>query len=168
MNPNYKMTSSKLSNELNERIYNRNLPSGPLQPYLSVRPVMTKYSIMPIVDPRAPIKTKMVQMPTYNISKTFNSGNTQSPWSGFATNINKESELRNQVYAIQHCSKSKYIPSSSSDLYTYNIPSNSGFQQPFNHLFREDKFQPFNPNSEGVGKQYLNNHTRNQLRVPLN
>ena len=34
------------------RSYQRNVPSQPLQPYLDSRPVLTKYSIMPIVDPR--------------------------------------------------------------------------------------------------------------------
>ena len=28
----------------NKRIYDRNVPTGNIQPYLSVRPVMTKYS----------------------------------------------------------------------------------------------------------------------------
>ncbi len=168
MNNNCKITSSQLSNELNERIYDRNIPSGPLQPYIDVRPVMTKYSIMPIVDPRAPIKSPMVQMPTYNIENTFNPGNTQSPWSGFATNINTESELRNQVFALQKCSQSKYVPSSSSNLYINTIPQQGNISQPFPELFRKEKFQSFDPNCENVGKNIFNNYTRMQLRVPLN
>jgi len=39
------------------RSYERNIPSQPLQPYLDARPVMTKYSILPIVDPRKHINT---------------------------------------------------------------------------------------------------------------
>lgn len=168
MNNNCKTTSSQLSNELNERMYDRNIPSGPLQPYINVRPVMTKYSIMPIVDPRAPIKSPMVQMPTYNIKNTFNPGNTQSPWSGFATNINTESELRNQVFALQKCSQSKYVPSSSSSLYINTISQQDTLVQPFPELFRKEKFQSFDPNCENVGKNIFNNYTRTQLRVPLN
>ena len=41
-------TNMQIIDTSNERIFNRNLSSQPLQPYLSVRPVMTKYSIMPI------------------------------------------------------------------------------------------------------------------------
>ena len=36
------------SRELNDRISVRNIPSAPLQPQYSMRPVLTKYSIMPI------------------------------------------------------------------------------------------------------------------------
>ena len=87
---------SKIHEQTNTRIYDRNLPSQMLQPYIDVRPVMTKYSFMPIVDPRKELNVKLQQMPTYNSSAIFNQGNTQSPWSGFASNINLESDLRNQ------------------------------------------------------------------------
>ena len=102
---------SEIHNQTNTRIYERNIPQKPLQPYLDVRPVMTKYSYLPIVDPRKELHTKFIQLPTYNSEQNFNPGNTQSPWSGFASNINKESELRNQIYALQKCSQSVYVPS---------------------------------------------------------
>ena len=54
--------NSNIQNATNQRIYDRNIPSQFLQPYLSVRPVLTKYSIMPIVDPRAPAKVPMQQV----------------------------------------------------------------------------------------------------------
>ena len=38
--------------QLDERIYDRLWPSAPLQPQYSMRPVSTKYSLMPIVDQR--------------------------------------------------------------------------------------------------------------------
>ena len=88
---------SKIHQQTNTRIYDRNIPSQMLQPYLDVRPVMTKYSYFPIVDPRKEISVKLQQQPTFNTQTTFNPGNTQSPWSGFASNINTESELRNQI-----------------------------------------------------------------------
>jgi hypothetical protein len=84
---------SKIHEQTNTRIYDRNIPSQLLQPYLDVRPVMTKYSYFPIVDPRRELDTKLMQMPTYNVHTIFNPGNTQSPWSGFASNVNVESEL---------------------------------------------------------------------------
>ena len=59
-----------------------------LQPYLDVRPVSTKYSILPIVDPRSEIKTKFVQTPTYRIDHVFNPGNAlYAPWSGFSSSV---------------------------------------------------------------------------------
>ena len=36
--------------KLNNRIYNRNIPSSNLQNSFSIRPVSTKYSVMPILD----------------------------------------------------------------------------------------------------------------------
>ena len=158
--------NSDIQRSTNHRIYDRNIPSQFLQPYLSVRPVMTKYSIMPIVDPRAPIKTPMLQMPVYSPEKVFNPGNTQSPLSGFASAINTESELRNQIYALQACSQAVYVPNSTSDLYQYSFnPERSGKNlQPFQGLFQEEHFNSFNPNPENIGNGLFNNCTRQQLR----
>jgi hypothetical protein len=158
--------NSDIQKTTNHRIYDRNIPSQFLQPYLSVRPVMTKYSIMPIVDPRAPINVPMQQMPVYSPEKVFNPGNTQSPWSGFASAINTESELRNQIYALQACSQAVYVPNSSSDLYQYSFaPDRAGEHfQPFQGLFQEEHFNNFNPNTENIGNGLFNNYTRQQLR----
>ena len=149
----------------NKRLSNRNIPSHTLQPYINVRPVMTKYSIMPIVDPRAAISVELQQQPTYNSTRTFNPGNTMSPWSGFASNVNVESELRNQVYALQKCSQSVYVPASNSDLYQFKFnPVHSHIQQPFPDLFKKELYSEFNPNTEEVAKGTFYNHTRQQLK----
>ena len=168
MNNPYSQTPECVSNihkETNKRIYDRNIPSQMLQPYLDVRPVMTKYSYFPIVDPRKEISVPMEQMPTYNVNKVFNPGNTVSPWSGFASNINLESELRNQVYALQKCSQSVYVPNSSSDLYDYKFKTTT---QPNPHqlLFQTDSFSQFNPNPDAktVGSGIFLNSTRVQVR----
>lgn len=156
------LTCSTITNETNNRIYDRNIPSKPLQPYLDVRPVMTKYSIMPIVDPRKENSVKLQQLPSYNIQNTFNPGNSQSPWSGF--NINNESILRNQIFALQKCSQSEYVPSSNSDLYKWSFNSNNKVQQTHQLLFKEDKFCEFNPNPDKLGYGLFNNSTRVQLK----
>ena len=160
--------NSDVQKATNHRIYDRNIPSQFLQPYLSVRPVMTKYSIMPIVDPRAPINVPMIQMPVYNSEKVFNPGNTQSPWSGFAAAINTESELRNQIFALQRCSQSVYVPTSSSDLYhvSFNPEKGGNNHQPFPGLFHKESFSPFNPNPSpsSIGDELFNNNTRVQVR----
>ena len=156
---------SDIHRQTNTRIYDRNIPSQMLQPYLDVRPVMTKYSYFPIVDPRKQINVSLVQMPTYNTQQVFNPGNTQSPWSGFASNINTESELRNQVYALQKCSQAVYVPRSSSDLYAYKFQTKT---QPNPHelLFRNESFESFNPNpSPGLcGSGIFYNNTRCQVK----
>lgn len=160
---------SDIHKQTNQRIYTRNIPSQMLQPYIDVRPVMTKYSYFPIVDPRKNISVPLQQMPTYNVHEVFNPGNTQSPWSGFATNINTESELRNQIYAIQKCSQSVYVPSSNSDLYAYKFHTKT---QPNPHelLFHNESFESFNPNpSPGVcGSGIFYNNTRCQVKDMTN
>ena len=157
--------ASQRTNTINTRMYDRNIPSKMLQPYLSVRPVMTKYSIMPIIDPRSSINTPLRQQPIYNTNSVFNPGNTQSPWSGFATNINKESELRNQIFALQKCSQSVYVPSSNSDLYQFSFRSDDNAkQQPFPDLFHKEHFNSFNPNTENIGQGIFQNCTRQQLK----
>ena len=157
---------SKIHEQTNTRIYDRNLPSQMLQPYIDVRPVMTKYSYMPIVDPRKELSVKLQQMPTYNTSAVFNPGNTQSPWSGFAANINLESDLRNQVYALQKCSQAVYVPSSNSDLYVNAAPNKTGSQQPHSLLFQNERFSDFNPNPDSriVGSGIFYNSTRTQVK----
>jgi hypothetical protein len=157
--------NSSMQNATNHRIYNRNIPSQNLQPYVSVRPVMTKYSIMPIVDPRALPTVPLQQMPVYSPSKVFNPGNAQAPWSGFASAINTESELRNQIYALQSCSQAVYVPNSTSDLYQYSFKNQTNqVQQPFQSLFKEEHYPSFNPNPENVGTGLFNNCTRQQIR----
>jgi hypothetical protein len=154
-----------IHNETNKRIYDRNIPSQMLQPYLDVRPVMTKYSYFPIVDPRKDLDTRLKQMPTYNSHTVFNPGNTQSPWSGFAGNINKESELRNQVFALQKCSQSVYVPKSTSDLYMYSYNPTQTIQT-HSLLFEESTFNKFNPNPNDkvLGTYLFMNPTRAQVK----
>jgi hypothetical protein len=156
---------SEIHKQTNNRIYDRNIPSQMLQPYLDVRPVMTKYSYFPIVDPRKQINVPFAQMPTYNVNKVFNPGNTQSPWSGFASNINTESELRNQIYALQKCSQATYVPRSNSDLYTYQFQTQT---QPNPHeiLFRNETFDSFDPNPSPniCGTNIFYNNTRCQVK----
>lgn len=160
-------TASQRNNEINTRIYDRNLPTQLIQPYISVRPVMTKYSILPIVDPRKPNLVKMEQMPTYNLEKVFNPGNTVSPWSGYSSNINVESDLKGQIFALQKCDQSVYVPKSNSDLYKYSFKSSHESLQPHSLLFKEEKFNCFNPISEKYNLSLFNNSTRTQIQDPI-
>ena len=151
--------------QLNERISSRNIPSGALQPNFSMRSVSTKYALLPIVDRRAMSNVPIERHPTYNIGKTFNPGNSMSPWSGFASNVNDESTLRNQNFALQNCERSRYIPSSKSDMYSVNVDSGQHIIQPFQSLFKEETFDSFNPNDCNVGNDLWDNCTRQQTQI---
>jgi hypothetical protein len=156
--------ASTRTNSINHRISERNIPSQPLQPYFDSRPVSTKYSIMPIVDPRKPIHVPVKQLPTYNPEHIFNPGTAMAPWSGFVSNINNESILRNQIYGLQSCSQSIYVPTSKSDLYQLHWKQQSNVQQPFPNLFQSETFNTYNPNPnpELLGYALYNNATRQQ------
>jgi hypothetical protein len=149
--------------ELNQRISNRNIPSGYLDAKFSPRPVSTKYSLLPVVDQYKKANTPIITSAPYNIGKTFNPGNAQGPWSGFATNVDVESVLRNEAFAIQYCDQSTYVPSSNSDLYNVEVQGQS-IQQPFPGLFSVPSLAPFNPNPMGLGSDVFNNYTRQQLK----
>jgi hypothetical protein len=150
------------TDELNHRLAKRTIPSSQLQPQFSSRPVSTKYSLMPIVDRYAPSAVPIIKHPTYNVENVFNPGNTMSPWSGFSANVNNESLLRNQLFALQTSAQAVYIPSSNSDMYKVNVGGRNEVQ-PFPDLFKEEKFEPFNPNTLPIGSYVFNNSTREQV-----
>lgn len=159
------LCNNKRTVELDNRIYERNLPSTSLQPQFSMRPVSTKYTVMPILDERKGTNVPITQHLPYNLKNTFNPGNATAPWGGYVSNINQESILRNQFFALQNCEQSVYIPSSHSSLYNNNIPFDASFQQPYQDLFDEQNFEFFNPNPDinKVGYDIFNNNTRTQL-----
>lgn len=158
--------SSQRQNTINLRSYERNIPSQQLQPYLDARPVMSKYSILPIVDRRKPVDTPLIQQATYTPHTIFNPGNDSAPWSGYASNVNHESELRNQIFALQSCAQAYYIPSSKSNLYEVNWKDSGKQHQPFPELFQNEQFCPTNPNKhpEKIGYALFNNSTRQQTK----
>lgn len=158
--------TSQRQQTTNLRTYLRNVPSAPLQPYLDARSVSTKYAVLPIIDLHAPVHTELKQCGTYNISQVFNPGNASAPWSGYSTNINVESDLRNQLYPLQECSQRDYVPGSQSSLYNVKWQNSNKPQQPFPNLFKEQTFNPVNPNmhQNNVGYALFNNSTRSQLK----
>jgi len=148
---------------LNDRIANRNIPSEYLQSSFSSRPVSTKYSKLPIVDQYKQANVPLVKAQPYNIGTTFNPGNAEAPWSGYASNVDVETILRNQVFALQKGDKSAYVPSSKSDLYNTEVVGRQE-QQTFPGLFSPQTLQPFNPNTYNLAQDVFNNSTRQQLK----
>jgi len=156
-------SNSEKQHIMNVREYSRNVPSQPLQQYFDARPVSTKYSLMPIVDPRKPISVPVTQVATFNTRQMFNPGNDFGPWSGYAANVNKESVLRNQIFALQKCPQAVYVPSSKSDLYQHTF-SERAIEQPHSYLFEQPRFDHFDPNPNKLSRSLFNNATRVELR----
>lgn len=158
------MDCSTIRSVTNSRIYDRNLPGSPLQQYTSFRSVPTKYSHMPIVDPRVDPSslTHVAIMPTYNVHATFNPGNTVSPWSGFATNVDSESVLRNQVYPLSDCLQTKFVPASGSDMFVnyMGVPKDDRGIAEFPTLFKQEQWCPVNPGRNFPQKYVFGSSTR--------
>ena len=146
--------------ELSQRIAARNVPSAPMQASFGIRPVSTKYALMPVLDRRAPASVQVQKEPTFSTATMFNPGDGPGPWSGFATNIDLESGLRRQFFALQKCEQSEYVPSTKSDMYTVQVEGRKE-AQPFPYLFEQSVFTP--RGYTGVaGKDLFENHTRQQ------
>jgi hypothetical protein len=164
LNPNeVHHTNNNRYQELNERIAERNIPSSNLQSYFSIRPVSTKYSLMPVFDQYKETQVKIPTIANYNVGKTFNPGNAQGPWSGYANNVDVETVLRNQTFALQKGDRSIYVPSSNSDLYVTEVVGRKEIQT-HPYLFKHDPLPSFNPNTLNLGNDVFNNATRQQFK----
>ena len=157
----------KKDEELNERISKRNIPSEELKPNISFRSVPTQRTILPIVNPSLNACVSLREFKPFEVDKIFNPGNAQAPWNGFARNIDIDSNLRNQFFALQKAPQSKFIPNSFSSLYEYPLAGNS---------YRSNSLSSINfkTDLEGIpedllGKNYFNNNSRNQrMNINLN
>jgi hypothetical protein len=152
----------QVQNKMNVSIYKRNIPSRDLQPNINARPVSTKYAFYPIVDQRRRGKYPLKQYPSYETSFVFNPSDDLAPSSGFRKNINVESELRNQIYALQKGDRAVYVPTSSSDLYKPMWVPQNQIQNP--RVFHQEKFNSFNPDVLNINQFVYNNSTRTQLK----
>ena len=157
--------------ELNDRIFSRNIGTAPLQPNYDPRPIPTKYSLFPIVDRRKPINEPLTTYPEYNVSSNFYSGNDRAPVNGMINNIEVETLLRNQYFALQKgADHAVYVPDSNSDLYNVTLPENTQRRevQPHPDLFEQYRWDtglhPNVQNNPHIGNDRFFNHTRTQLR----
>jgi hypothetical protein len=155
--------------ELNTRTQSRQFPSQILKPNFDFRPVPTKYSHFPILDRRTPVTVPYRNYSDYSVNSVFNPGNARAPIDAFIQNIDTETILRNQCFALQRKdNNSVYVPSSQSDL--YNVPLAVGRQEMQTHhdLFIKPTFDstvhPNIRNAPTVGADTFFNNTRTQLR----
>lgn len=154
---------SNLDN-INNDIYNRNIPSNNIQLNFSPRPSMSKYSVMPILEQKREATVPITNKEYFN-KNIFYPGTRKLDFCGFARNIDDESTLRNQFFALQKSDQSKWIPSSNSDLYNSNITPQKDDIINNSLLFKQETFDNHNPNiSNKIGNNYFNNSTRVQLK----
>ena len=84
--------------ELNVRLVDRQFPDSPLAPNIDVRPVQTKYTKFSVLDKHPYSKVESNKFSSYEIKNNFNPGSDKAPVSGYFSNVDLESDLRNQKY----------------------------------------------------------------------
>lgn len=153
-------------NEINNTIYQRNIPSENMQVNLSQRSVSTKYAHFPILDSRKESNVLLNYSRPYDSNEMFFPGNSKPHFCGFAQNVDLESTLRNQFFALQKADQAAYIPNSNSNLYENNINFiNTNKNLDNELLFNKEDFDDFNPNlSNIIGNDIFLNSTRVQLK----
>lgn len=150
-------------NNINRDIELRNKTNAVMQPNLSFRPTSTKYAIFPIFSSLE--KPLEQEYPVYNQTNHFYPGNSKPHFSGFATNVDIETNLQNRIYALQRDSRAVYIPASTSSLYNnYNVINDINNNISNGLMFNEEHFNPHNPNDINVGNDTFHNSTRIQLK----
>ena len=160
----YGDVGSSREEELNQRISSRNVPSKTLQPYISNRPMSTKYNGMLFIDSDKPSTVNLSRNEVYNQGNTFNPGSS-APWNGYSQNIDTEIKLRGAVFPLQKCAQSKYIPSSSSDLYNVSVASSSNTIRNQHQLLSERPILSSSRKTTGYNDtEIFNNDTRQNIR----
>jgi hypothetical protein len=110
------MNNLNYDNELNRRLENRNKPSSPLQPLYDFRPVSTKYTVFHKVDEKPTQNQTHNPQYRYDPYQIFNPGD-RAPIDYFMRNVDVESTLRSQFFALQKSPQAVYVPELNSQLY---------------------------------------------------
>lgn len=161
-------------NEINDKIYERNVPTlhNNLETNFDIRSVPTRQSsVFPILD-----LNKKTTYKNNNNNNTFQDGNndifmpvhSKGPVKEYLENIHVESELRNQIYALQHgAEQSQYVPSSRSELFKVSTPvTKNNVEQPYKELFRTELYHTTGNdfvNRSQMGKKLFHNCTQTQM-----
>jgi len=162
---------------INQAMYDRNLSQGEagLRPYMDSRSVPTKNVLFSAVQEHRTSSVPLDRYPAYNPhnENVFAPIQSKGPSDYFLANVDAESTLRNQFFALQHgADQAVYVPSSSSDLYRVQVPTHSHPDaQPFPSLFSANQINSdyrttTNPyiDESHIGKDTFHNCTKTQLR----
>lgn len=160
MNNTFEVCNIEYDNTLNKRINERHFPNQRLQPNLEPRPSSTKYQKFPYISHETPT-VSLNKYNYFNPEKTFYTGNAKAPVFFALDNVDTESRLRNQFFALQKNDQAQYIPGLHSSL--YNMKSN--LQQKPHKIDNYNKTEiKFNPDKCNLAPDYFNNNTRFNLK----
>ena len=158
--------------ELNDRIWSRNVPDKALAANFDPRPMSTKYAHFGILDRRGIATIPISETVAHTVGTNFNPGTHRAPPGSIIRDVNIETTLRNQYDVLRHGDNySEYVPSSQSDLFVVNVPSSSTGNGLLNHpdLFKQERHSTFRAKafSQDIGGLTFGNNTRVQLRNML-
>lgn len=159
MRTSHKVCNIEYDNDLNKRINARYFPSAPLQPNFSPIPSSTRYQRFQ-VNNESYNNDNLNKYPEFEGSRTFYPGTSKGPVQTALNNVDVESKLRNQFFALQRNDQAVYIPDVSSSLYNshYNTKPSK-----LDHCAKIENM-PFNPDRCGLAPLAFNNSTRYNLK----
>lgn len=145
---------------INKRIYERNISNKHLDVLYPLIPYSTKFQKFPTTPTMQNIDTNISNKLDYNYSAGMHPGTSRGPIQGFMQNVDFESSLRNQFFALQKCDQSNFVPNSNSDLYVETTIQTTPYKDNHGLLFKTHSYK----NNKNVKKEdYLfNNYTRFQ------
>jgi len=158
---------------LNDRIYDRNLPSEEITQQFDPRPSRTRQVLFPALDCNMPSNTPIKRDErSFNTSQQFTPGSS-GPFSGWATQIDSDSTLKSLYRTTQKWTpQNSYIPGSQSDMFRDNanvkhMPNKYTEQIMGSHSllfnrFESNQVERFSCSNIGIDR--FNNHTRQQLK----
>lgn len=161
--------------ELNHRIWSRNVPDKALAANYDPRPTSTKYAHFGILDRRGITTVPISETESHYVGTNFNPGTQRAPPSSIIRDVDIETTLRNQYTVLRRGDdQSEYVPSSNSDLFKINVPSSSTGNGFASHpgLFHQESHSTFRAKafierSGELGGLTYGNNTRVQLRNML-
>ncbi len=118
----FQTSSANNLNLMNYKILERTMQFKNVEALISPRPQSTLCT-MPLQNIIPHESCKSIILNYENTEHTTNSENTcniNGKWCKYVNNIDTESILKNQVYALQHAPHTKYVPDSCSELYKSN------------------------------------------------
>lgn len=164
-NPIY-ICQQERTQELNDRIHERNIPNQTMNTVYDPRPSETRRVVFPALDMRHKSSIPIQDTGYYSQKQIFNPG-TNAPYSGYAHAVDLESSLQNIHMSKQkYCVQSQYIPSTTSDLYSTIGGFTHNTKQTHPLLFQQETFEKTQPEEHltELGYNKFNNHTRQQLK----
>lgn len=149
---NFQSNSANNLNIMNYKILERTMQFENIEALISPRPQSTLFTL-PLQDIIPPESCKSIILNyenNYNFNSTTNSNantcNINGKWCRYVNNIDTESILKNQVYALQHAPHTKYVPDSCSDLYKSNtIKTYNQRAKQSTHSNLSNQNNPINP-----------------------